>query len=414
MTAVLHNFVDTTNSANGSEISRNWRSSSDIASGLSRLKSDESRFQSFNNGSKRDHLAIEDLHRNIDWKEYFEAEKHEPLLTGMHMEKHLTEYGNHRYKDVYDMYNKMQASLWVVEEIDLETDVREWETKLNENEKKFLTNIFAFFKFGDSVVIENCAFRFLRSFQDFDIRATYISQLQIEVVHGYTYAAILERFLSPSDIEKLHKEIVDKSKDNKFRRIYKRAKHYMTKSQPLLVNLVAFACFEGVVFSGAFCSIFWLKKRGLMPGLCFSNELISRDEGMHADYACLLYALFEKKLSVKHITMIIKDMTEEGVNLICNCIPCNLLGINSILMKEYIEFTANRLFLAFGYEVKDVPYPGVKNPFEWMELISLQGKTNFFEKRVSEYSMAAKTNMINASLNGGEEERDVFTTDADF
>lgn len=338
-------------------------------------------------------------------------------------EIYITRTRYHKYPAIWGLYTDMVASYWVPEEVDLNTDLREWDTILSESAKTFLKNIFAFFTFGDGIVIENAIRNFMNEFKDSDIRFTYVTQMFFETLHANTYAIILDTLVRDRDEMNRLEQMFNQ--DNSFAALKAWVESYMeSKDHSLACRVLAFACFEGIIFSGAFCAIFWLKKQGRMPGLTFSNELISRDEGTHCDFACLLFDICNKEFddtpSYLEACAIIMDSVDVASNFITEIAPCDLLGINSVLMIQYLKFVANRLFSCLeAYQGLDPPYKGAQNPFDWMELISLQGKTNFFERRVSEYSNAAITTKLHSSSDdngyGGEEYDDnVFTTDADF
>lgn len=276
----------------------------------------------------------------------------------------------------------MEDCFWRAEEIDFSDDLVHWE-RLNDNEKHFIKMILAFFAASDGIVLENLGQRFLSEVQLPEARAAYGFQLMIENVHSVVYSLLIDTYVKNKDEKmKLFQAI-----DN-FPCIKKKAdwatKWIQDKRSNFATRLIAFACVEGIFFSGSFCSIFWLKKRGLMPGLTFSNELISRDEGMHTDYAVLLYSKLNKKCQKKKVHNIIKDAVEIEKEFICDALPCKLIGMNSKLMSQYIEFVADRLLVQLGYPKLFES----TNPFDFMEMISLEGKTNFFEKRVGDYSLS--------------------------
>jgi ribonucleotide reductase beta subunit family protein with ferritin-like domain len=361
----------------------------------------------------------------------------EPLLQPIGDEVYVTRYRRHKHPKIWALYEQMLTVYWVPEEIILDTDVIEWNTKLKESERTFLKNIFAFFSFGDGMVIENHINTFMSEIQDQDIKFTYVAQIFFETIHANTYAMILDTLVkSEKELQRL--EALFRT-DEGFVELKNWVERYMDKTNASFASrILAFACFEGIIFSGAFCAIFWLKKRGLMPGLTFSNELISRDEGLHCDFGCLIFELCEYPPTVEEAHDIIRQAVNVGTTFITKIVPCDLLGINAALMVEYLKFVGNRLFgCLFVYDGQSYPYPGAVNPFDWMVLSSLEGKTNFFERRVSEYGNAALTNMKNspagrnkrwARLGGnergqqGKEEKregeidpdDIFTTDADF
>ena len=289
------------------------------------------------------------------------------------------------HNDIWEMYKKQVDSFWRAEEIDLSKDYNHW-VNLTEEERHFISTILAFFAASDGIVSENLALRFMNDIQVAEARAFYGFQIAMENIHSETYSLLIDTYIkNPEEKMKLFQGI-----DN-FPCIKRKAdwaKKWITdKKSNFASRLVAFACVEGIMFSGAFCSIYWLKKRGLMPGLTFSNELISRDEALHAEFAILLYKKLTKKLSKNKINEIIKESVEIETEFICDALPCRLIGMNSILMTQYIQFVADRLIVQLGYEkIYNVP-----NPFEWMELISIESKANFFESNVSSYALANKT-----------------------
>ena len=287
-------------------------------------------------------------------------------------------------QDIWGMYKKQVECFWRAEEIDLSKDLTSW-NKLNENEQYFLKMIIAFFAASDGIVLENIAIRFMSDVQLSEARAFYGFQIAMENIHSEVYSLLIETYIK----KKSEKEILFKSLEN-FPCIKKKAdwaiKWINDEKSDFATRLVAFACVEGIFFSGAFCSIYWLKKRGLMPGLTFSNELISRDEALHTEFAVLLYTKLRNKLTKEKIYEIIKESVKIEQEFICEALPCRLIGMNSKLMSQYIEFVADRLVVQLGYEkIYDS-----QNPFDFMEMISIEGKTNFFEKRVGEYALATK------------------------
>ena len=285
---------------------------------------------------------------------------------------------------IWEMYKKHVDCFWRPEEIDLTKDIKHWDT-LNEDEKHFLSMILAFFASSDGIVLENLAVRFMSEVQLAEARAFYGFQIAMENIHSHTYSLLIDTFIKNEE----KKTKLFYSIDN-FPCIKKKAdwaqKWINDKKSSFAMRLVAFACIEGIFFSGAFCSIFWLKTRGIMPGLCFSNELISRDEALHTEFAILLYSRLVNKLSKKKVTEIVKNAVDIEIEFICEALPCRLIGMNATLMTDYIKFVADRLIVQLGYE----KIYNVENPFSFMEMISIDSKTNFFEKRVSEYSLATK------------------------
>jgi ribonucleoside-diphosphate reductase subunit M2 len=290
-----------------------------------------------------------------------------------------------RDKDIWKMYKTHISCFWTTEEIDLSQDVVDW-TKLDENDKHFISMILAFFAASDGIVLENLALRFFGDVQLPEARAFYGFQIAMENCHSETYSLLIETLVKSEEVkDRLFNAIecfpcIKKKSDWAQKWIHDKRSSFATR-------LVAFACVEGIFFSGAFCSIYWIKKRGLMPGLTFSNELISRDEALHTEFAILLHSKLVKKLSQKKIHDIIKDAVDIETEFICEALPCRLIGMNSVLMMQYIQFVADRLCLQLGADkLYDVP-----NPFDFMESISLECKTNFFERRVADYALATKT-----------------------
>jgi ribonucleoside-diphosphate reductase subunit M2 len=289
------------------------------------------------------------------------------------------------HQDIWNMYQKQVDCFWRPEEIDLSKDLSHWE-QLNKDEQFFISMILAFFAASDGIVLENLAQRFMSDVQVSEARAFYGFQIAMENIHSHTYSNLIETYIK--DKEEKHRlfnaisnfQCIKKKSDWAQKWIHDNRSSFATR-------LVAFACVEGIFFSGAFCSIFWLKKRGLMPGLTFSNELISRDEALHCEFAVLLYSKLLKKIDKNRIHEIIREAVEIETEFICEALPCRLIGMNSQLMTQYIQFVADRLCVQLGYK----KIYNVTNCFSWMELISLEGKTNFFEKRNDSYALANKT-----------------------
>ena len=287
-------------------------------------------------------------------------------------------------QDIWKMYKKQEDLFWRVEEVDLSKDMKHWET-LNDEEKHFVSMILAFFAASDGIVLENLGMRFMSEIQLSEARAFYGFQIAMENIHSIMYSTLIETYIKDKNektklFNALHEyECIKKKGDWAIKWIN-------DKKSSFAMRLVAFACVEGIFFSGAFCAIFWLKKRGLMPGLTFSNELISRDEALHTEFAVLLHNKLEKPLKKQKIHEIIKEAVEIENEFINEALSCRLIGMNNMLMQEYIQFVADRLSVQLG---GDKIY-GSKNPFDWMENISVERKTNFFEDRVSEYSLATK------------------------
>jgi len=301
------------------------------------------------------------------------------------------------HDDIWKMYKKQIDCFWRAEEIDLTKDLTDW-NRLEKDEQYFISMILAFFAASDGIVLENLATRFMGDVQVSEARAFYGFQIAMENIHSQTYSLLIDTYIKDEE----NKERLFNAIDT-FPCIKKKAdwakKWIADNRSSFATRLVAFACIEGIFFSGAFCSIFWLKKRGLMPGLTFSNELISRDEALHTEFAILLYSKLQKKINKSRIYEIVREAVEIETEFICDALPCRIIGMNSDLMTQYIQFVADRLCLQLGY---DKIY-GTANPFPFMELISLESKTNFFEKRVADYALATK-----------DKDEDIFEFNADF
>ena len=289
-----------------------------------------------------------------------------------------------QYDDIWKMYQKQIDCFWRPEEIDLTKDLNDW-NNLTHDEQFFISMILAFFAASDGIVLENLATRFMNEIQISEAKAFYGFQIAMENIHSHTYSLLIETYIKNSkEKNKLFNAIdnfpcIKKKSDWTQKWIHDNKSDFATR-------LVAFACVEGIFFSGAFCSIYWLKKRGLMPGLTFSNELISRDEALHTEFAILLYSKLNNKIQEKQFYEIIKDAVQIETEFICDALPCRLIGMNQDMMIQYIKFVADRLCLQLGYN----KIFNVSNPFSWMELISLDSKTNFFEKKVDAYALANK------------------------
>ena len=323
------------------------------------------------------------------------------------MEKILTENPGRfvifpiEHNDIWEFYKQHQAAFWTAEEVDLTNDIRDWEN-LTENEKFFIKNVLSFFAASDGIVNENLAENFYREVQYPEAKFFYGFQLAMENIHSLMYSLLIDTYISDA-----------KEKDECFNAIEnlpavkKKANWALNwiDNSSFQERLVAFAAVEGIFFSGSFCSIFWLKKRGLMPGLTFSNELISRDEGMHCDFACHLFNNhIENKLSEVQIKEIIVSALAIEKEFILEALPVRLIGMNSDLMSQYLEFVTDRLLMALGCS----KVYNSENPFDFMQNIALQGKTNFFEKRVAEYQKAGVNNKSDESI------EDAFSGDLDF
>ena len=289
-----------------------------------------------------------------------------------------------KHNDIWEMYKKQIDCFWRAEEIDLSKDLTNWES-LNADERHFISMILAFFAASDGIVLENLASRFMSEIQVSEARAFYGFQIAMENIHSETYSLLIETYIKDKDEKSRlfnaieHFPCIKKKSDWAQKWIHDNRSSFATR-------LVAFACVEGIFFSGAFCSIYWLKKRGLMPGLTFSNELISRDEALHCEFAILLYSKLLKKVDKARIHELIKEAVDIETEFICEALPCRLIGMNSELMSQYIRFVADRLCVQLGYK----KIYNVTNCFPWMELISLESKTNFFEKRSDAYALANK------------------------
>ena len=304
-----------------------------------------------------------------------------------------------KHDDIWQMYKQAEASFWTAEEIDLSSDMKDWEG-MNENEQHFVKHVLAFFAASDGIVNENLVVNFMKEVQLPEARCFYGFQVMMENIHAETYSLLIDTYIKGT-----------KEKDYLFNAlenldcVAKKGEWALRwiESENFAERLIAFAAVEGIFFSGSFCSIFWLKKRGLMPGLSFSNELISRDEGLHCDFACLLYNKYiQNKLPKERIIQIITDAVKIEQEFVTEAIPVSLIGMNADLMNQYIEFVADRLLGELGCEKQ---YNST-NPFPFMEMISLQGKTNFFEKRVAEYQKAGVMN--------GNDDTPKFSLDEDF
>lgn len=290
-----------------------------------------------------------------------------------------------QFPKIWEMYKKAQQSFWVAEEVDLGGDLKDWD-KLTDNERHFISHVLAFFAASDGIVNENLAQNFMQEVQIPEARCFYGFQVTIENIHSEMYSLLIQTYIKETEernrlfnaIETV--PIIKKKADWALR--------WIDWKQPFGQRLVAFAAVERIFFSSSFCAIFWLKKRGLMPGLCFSNELISRDEGLHCDFACLLFGMLEHKPEESILKKIVLEAVELEKEFNSESLPVNLIGINKELMKQYTEFIGDQLLVELGMK----KHFNSQNPFPWMELISLNGKTNFFEKRVPDYSKTGERN----------------------
>ncbi|KAF8493523.1 putative small subunit of ribonucleotide reductase [Gautieria morchelliformis] len=301
-----------------------------------------------------------------------------------------------QYHEIWMMYKKAEASFWTAEEMDLSKDLHDWQNKLNDNERHFISHVLAFFAASDGIVNENLVERFSNEVQAAEARCFYGFQIMMENIHSETYSLLIDTYIKdPEQPDWALKWIAD-------------------KRSTFAERLVAFAAVEGIFFSGSFASIFWLKKRGLMPGLTFSNELISRDEGMHTDFACLLFSHLRKRPHPDTVRRIITEAVAIEQTFLTDALPVGLIGMNSTLMNQYIEFVADRLLVALGNE----KVYKVSNPFDFMDMISLQGKTNFFEKRVSDYAKAGVKHSSSTAPATGKDGEPInekqFTLEEDF
>tara|TARA_B110000208_G_scaffold181945_1_gene233178 strand:+ start:3664 stop:4686 length:1023 start_codon:yes stop_codon:yes gene_type:complete len=307
-----------------------------------------------------------------------------------------------KYKEIWKMYKKAEASFWTAEEMDLSKDKNDF-NNLNDNEQYFIKNILAFFAGADGIVGENLITNFTGEVQIPEARCFYGFQLAIENIHSEVYSLLIETLVADSEEKNTLFNAIEEIPCVKRKAEW--ALKWFNRENSFAKRLVAFAIVEGIFFSGSFCAIFWLKKRGLMPGLTFSNELISRDEGMHTDFAVLMYSMLKHKLTKETLYTIMREAVSIEKEFINDSIPCAMIGMNSALMSEYIEYVADRLIYQLGYE----KIYNTVNPFNFMQLISMENKTNFFEKRVGEYSLASIDNeTINENKNANLEFNEVF------
>jgi ribonucleotide reductase beta subunit family protein with ferritin-like domain len=303
-----------------------------------------------------------------------------------------------KHEPYWNMYKKAMANFWTAEELDLTKDLKDY-NNLSNDEKHFLNSILAFFAASDGIVNENLVERFCNEVQILEAKFFYGFQIAIENIHSETYSLLIDTYIKDLVLkDKLLNAIETIPSVNKKAEW---ALKWISDTSNFNKRVIAFACVEGIFFSGAFCSIFWLKKRGIMPGLCHSNELISRDEGLHTEFAILMHHSLQNKCSDSDILEIVQEAVSIEKEFITESLPCKLIGMNNDLMKQYIEYIADRLLLMLGLK----KIYNAQNPFDWMEAISIQGKTNFFEKRVGEYSNAANPNS-NADDNNFELDED--------
>ena len=284
-----------------------------------------------------------------------------------------------QYDAIWKMYKDAVNSFWVAEEIDLQPDLQDWEHKLNADEKHFISHVLAFFAASDGIVNENLVVNFMQDVTIPEARCFYGYQIAIENIHAETYSLLIDTYIKdPNEKNRLFNALetvpcVKKKAEW--------AMKWIEKSTSFAERLVAFSAVEGIFFSGSFCSIYWLNNRGLMKGLSFSNELISRDEGLHCDFACLLYSMLEQKLSEETVYSIVREAVAFEKEFVQDALPVSLIGMNSDSMCQYIEFVSDRLLISLGYN----KIYNSQNPFPWMEMISMRPKTNFFERKVGEY-----------------------------
>ncbi|SCU83001.1 LAME_0C03642g1_1 [Lachancea meyersii CBS 8951] len=331
-----------------------------------------------------------------------EMERNEPLL--MENKRRFVLFPI-KYHEIWQAYKRAEASFWTAEEIDLSKDIHDWNNRMNENERYFISRVLAFFAASDGIVNENLVENFSAEVQSPEAKCFYGFQIMMENIHSETYSLLIDTYIKdPKENEFLFNaiETIPQIKEKA-----EWAIRWIKDEEALFAErLVAFAAVEGVFFSGSFAAIFWLKKKGLMPGLTFSNELICRDEGLHTDFACLLFAHLKNKPDPKIVERIITEAVEIEQRYFRDALPVSLLGMNADLMNQYVEFVADRLLVALGND----KFYNVSNPFDFMENISLAGKTNFFEKRVSDYQKAG----VIAKSSKTETEGDGFTFDEDF
>ena len=336
-------------------------------------------------------------------------EENEIDLSMEHIEPMLQETPNRfvlfpiEHTDIWEMYKLHAAAFWTAEEIDLAEDAKDWK-KLNDNERHFLKHVLAFFAASDGIVNENLVTNFADEVQWAEARCFYGFQIMMENIHAETYSLLIDTYIT-DPIEKDHLFNALETVPSVKKKGNWALKWLSRKKGTFAQRLVAFAAVEGIFFSGSFCAIFWLKKRGLMPGLTFSNELISRDEGLHCDFACLLHNQLNRGAGENIIHRIISEAVEIEIEFVTSALPVELIGMNAGLMRQYIEFVADRLLVSLGAS----KLYDVSNPFPWMEMISMQGKTNFFEKRVGEYQ---KSGVKDGATLGSVQQR--FSVDEDF
>jgi len=299
------------------------------------------------------------------------------------------------YPEIWKYYKNQVGSFWTVEEVDLTEDVVHWDERLNEDERRFIRMVLAFFAAADGIVNENLAERFMGEVQIAEARSFYSFQIAMEDIHGEMYSLLIDTLIKdPNQKAHLFKAMQEIPSINKLSTWA--LKWISDKESSFAERLIAFACVEGIMFSGPFCALFWLKKKGIMPGLTFSNELISRDEGLHCEFACLLYSYLNHRLPRERVLEIVTEAVEFEKEFILESLPCRLMGMNSDMMSQYIEFVADRLLLMLGYDEEF----NSACPFDFMVNVSLAGKTNFFEKKVSEYNLSGFEEKKEESMGG--------------
>ncbi|TFK43650.1 beta subunit of ribonucleotide reductase [Crucibulum laeve] len=313
-----------------------------------------------------------------------------------------------QYHEIWQMYKKAEASFWTAEEMDLSKDIHDWTNRLNDNERHFISHVLAFFAASDGIVNENLLERFSNEVQAAEARCFYGFQIMMENIHSETYSLLIDTYIKDTTQREYLFDAIETIPCIK-RKADWALKWISDKRSTFAERLVAFAAVEGIFFSGSFASIFWMKKRGLMPGLTFSNELISRDEGMHTDFACLLFSHLKRRPHPDTVRLIITEAVKIEQEFLTDALPVKLIGMNAELMCQYIEFVADRLLVSLG---NDKVYNST-NPFDFMDMISLQGKTNFFEKRVSDYSKAGINHSSTPDTNTGSTGK-AFVLDEDF
>lgn len=312
-----------------------------------------------------------------------------------------------KYDLIWKAYKKAEASFWKAEEIDLSKDVNDW-NNLNDNQRFFIKNILAFFAGSDGIVLENLGLRFFQEIEIPEVRCFYGFQIAMENIHSETYSLLIDKYITDENEKKHLFNAIDTIPCVASKAKWAE-KWINDKESNFATRLIAFACVEGIFFSGSFCAIYWLKNQGLMPGLTQSNELISRDERMHTDFAILLYSMLNKKLDEETLHIIIKEAVTIEKEFITESIPCNMIGMNQVLMSEYIEYIADYLISQINtYGTNYSKIYNTQNPFDFMELISIENKTNFFEKINTEYSLA---NVSDSTTGSGPQE---LSFDSDF